>query len=169
MQTIVELFRINQAEELDEMRPLVIIAKNILRRIQASPKREPKLSSAALNAFDPRVTRRLHTVVPIRVLDLPSQQQVWKSVEDLLDGWESISHLHDVHSLGSWKVHRSLRNACIFSADVLQVAGMLNAWGSGVKLKHPYIRSLTQVPVLRLCRQRIAKRNLSRVYFATVT
>ncbi|KAJ3556462.1 hypothetical protein NM688_g2013 [Phlebia brevispora] len=125
--SLLQLFKLNTPEELDELRPLITIARSILRRIQTQPIVSPASDSPALNAFDPRVIRRLHTVVPIRVLELPTQDVVWQSIGQLLDGWEHISHLREVHSLWGWKI-----------------AGSLDVWGPERKLQYPYIRSLTQ-------------------------
>ncbi|PSR70873.1 hypothetical protein PHLCEN_2v13235 [Hermanssonia centrifuga] len=125
--TLLELFKLSHLDNLDELRPLVAIAKNILRRVQARPSVQPIDGSPALYSFDPRVVRRLHTVMPIRVLELPSQETVWSKVEQLLEGWEQVGHLRSVHSLSGW-----------------EIAGSLSVWMSERKLQLPYCRSLTQ-------------------------
>lgn len=106
--TLLELFRYTQTEDLDDISPLISIAKNALRRVRSFSPPTPTPDSPAMNVFDTHVTRRLHTIAPIRPIDLPEQESVWRSLTILLDGWEHITQLRSVHSLGAWKVRATV-------------------------------------------------------------
>ena len=75
-----------------------------LEHVRTRPSKTPQDGSPALLAFDPRVSRRLHTVIPIRVVDLPEQNVVWTSLERLLYGWADVDYLRDSNSISSWQV-----------------------------------------------------------------
>ena len=64
----------------------------------------PTAESPALVALDPRITRRLHTVMPLRELELPSQEAVWDDMDRMIDDWENVAHLRENHTLLAWQV-----------------------------------------------------------------
>ncbi|EKM56096.1 uncharacterized protein PHACADRAFT_122281 [Phanerochaete carnosa HHB-10118-sp] len=125
--TLLQLFNTGHTGHLDDLKPLVTIARNILRRVRAHPPETPPADSPAVAAFDPHVSRRLHTVIPTRELELSPQDSVWDSLERMLDGWENINYLRENHSLLSW-----------------QVNGLLSVWLPDRPLPVSYLRSLTQ-------------------------
>jgi N-alpha-acetyltransferase 35, NatC auxiliary subunit len=104
MQTLLQLLNTSHVGNLDDLRPLATIARSILRRVRAYPSETPGPDSPALTAFDPRITRRLHTVMPTRELELAPQEAVWADIERLLDGWENVAHLRENHTLLAWQV-----------------------------------------------------------------
>ena len=84
--------------------PLMTATLEALEHVRTRPSKTPQDGSPALLAFDPRVSRRLHTVIPIRVVDLPEQNVVWTSLERLLYGWADVDYLRDSNSISSWQV-----------------------------------------------------------------
>lgn len=90
---------------MDDLRPRLTIAHSILRRVRnEAPTLPPKLDSPALLAFDPRVTRRLHNFIPMRIIELPPQEKVWEKIDYLLQGWQELDELLHSHSISAWDV-----------------------------------------------------------------
>ncbi|KIP07499.1 hypothetical protein PHLGIDRAFT_105599 [Phlebiopsis gigantea 11061_1 CR5-6] len=125
--TLLQLFRASHLGDLDDLRPLTTIARKILRKVRSHPSETPGADSPALAAFDPRVTRRLPTVMPTCELELPTQSLVWDEIDRLLYGWDNVDHLRVNHSLSSWKLN-----------------GSLNLYLPDKTLAFSYIRSFTQ-------------------------
>ncbi|THG95833.1 hypothetical protein EW145_g7894 [Phellinidium pouzarii] len=72
---------------------------DIIIRREISP---PHNQSSVHSAFDPRITRQLHSIMPMRPLVLPLQEESWEAVRGLLDGWEYIYMLSNCDSLLAW-------------------------------------------------------------------
>ena len=145
-QTLLQLFRACHMGELDDLRPLTTIARNILRKVRLRPSEAPGAGSPAIAAFDPRVTRRLPTVMPTRELELPPQSSVWDEIERLLDGWDNVDHLRANHSLSAWQVRRAIVTLGLENISmVLQLNGALNLSLPDKIPAFSYIRSFTQV------------------------
>lgn len=104
MQTLLQLFNAAHVGNFKDIRPLVTIARNNLRRVREHPVETPPADSPAMAAFDPHVTRRLHTVMPTRELELPSQDVIWNDIERTLDDWDNVDHLRENHTLLAWQV-----------------------------------------------------------------
>ena len=120
----------NIIEDLDSIRPLATLARKYLQQVKKHSSIALPDGSRALLVFDPRVTRRLHTVIPIRVVDLPEQADVWDSVEALLLDLESIDFLRKKDSILSWEVGPSVVTLSALSptsADLWIIRSMGNA------------------------------------------
>jgi N-alpha-acetyltransferase 35, NatC auxiliary subunit len=104
-----ELFNLGVSENLDLILPLVTSAFETLLRVQSRPSLAPSNESPATSVFDTRVSRRLHTVIPIRVVELPEQTAVWSAVEQLLHGWADVDYLRDSSTISTWQVRTSPR------------------------------------------------------------
>ncbi|EIM82360.1 Mak10-domain-containing protein [Stereum hirsutum FP-91666 SS1] len=65
---------------------------------------DPSSESPALHAFDPYITRRLNSYMPLKVLELPEMEETWKRVERLLDGLEEVCEMVGVGNLMTWKI-----------------------------------------------------------------
>ena len=83
--------------------PLVSEARRVLLAIQRQlvPISE---TSCALEAFDPHISRHLHSMIPMKPIELPPQEDIWVAVKSFLDGWEQISKLSSCESLITWLV-----------------------------------------------------------------
>ena len=55
-------------------------------------------------AFDPFITRRLHSFMPLRVIEMSPQEEVWGSVEAFCSGLQELYHLSGIASLCTWEV-----------------------------------------------------------------
>lgn len=107
---MLQLLNLAQTDELDDIKPLTTIAKSILRRIKGRPSLTLDPDSAAFAAFDPRVNRRLQSMIPLCVLELPSQDKVWVAIEQFLDGLDNVDYLQEHHTLSAWEVGAFMTN-----------------------------------------------------------
>lgn len=82
--------------------PLLVEARRLLAAIKVKAAPKPTPGSFANNAFDPRVARQLNSIMPVRPLELPSQEETWRSLEGLLDGWEQVYVLSDCENILAW-------------------------------------------------------------------
>ena len=55
-------------------------------------------------AFDPYITRRLFAFMPLRVLELPSQDHTWKALRSLFSGLEELYELTGTTNVATWQV-----------------------------------------------------------------
>ncbi|KAG6808092.1 hypothetical protein H0H93_000582, partial [Arthromyces matolae] len=110
-----------------EFQHLIDETREHLSLIRSHPAPEPDTSSPALQAFDPCISRRLKTIVPLRVLPIPPPEDTWKAVDRLLDGWQEACLLAQAHSLSTW-----------------EVVGNLRVWLTDPPPRIPYIRSYIQ-------------------------
>lgn len=101
---MLQLFNTSHAGDLDDLRPLTVICRNILRKVRTHLPETPAADSPAAVAFDPRVTRQLPTVMPTRELELLPQAVVWDEIERMLDSWDNVGRLRENHSLSTWQV-----------------------------------------------------------------
>ncbi|KAI0792657.1 Mak10 subunit, NatC N-terminal acetyltransferase-domain-containing protein [Abortiporus biennis] len=125
---LLELFRLDVTAHLDNLNPLIRIARNHLNTILTQPQvPTPVPGSPALLAIDPHITRRLHNFIPIRMLELPDQDQVWASIDQLLKDWEELDKLLHSDSISAW-----------------DVGGLLGVWSPNRPPPVPFIRALAQ-------------------------
>ncbi|KAI0085943.1 Mak10 subunit, NatC N-terminal acetyltransferase-domain-containing protein [Irpex rosettiformis] len=127
---LTRLFNVGVSENLEDLGmapPLMRANLDALQRVRTRPSTTPQEGSPALLAFDPRVSRQLHTVIPIRVVDLPEQTTVWDSLERLLYGWADVDYLRNTDTIASWKEF-----------------GSYWAWSPRRELPFAYTRSLMQ-------------------------
>ncbi|KAJ6500771.1 Mak10 subunit, NatC N-terminal acetyltransferase-domain-containing protein [Mycena sanguinolenta] len=106
---------------------LVNVARNHLHTVRTYPSLEPAAESPARLAFDPYIARKLNSTVPIRVIDVPSVTEAWRSVDALLDGWEEQRLLSLTANVSTW-----------------ELVGNLRTWLPNPPLRTPYVRSSTQ-------------------------
>lgn len=88
----------------DVRKALVSQARQLLNTIRSQHVPLPQEDSPAFAAYDPHITRKLHTTIPVKALKLPSQEDVWLSLDGLLDGWDEMVHLISCQSLLAWDV-----------------------------------------------------------------
>lgn len=70
--------------------------------LRASP--EPSTDSVARMGFDPYITRRLFAFMPLRVLELPSQEHTWRALRSLFSGLEELYELTGTTNVTTWQV-----------------------------------------------------------------
>lgn len=85
-------------------RDLIDLASSQLKSIRSHPIPTPEPSSPAYLAFDPYIGRHLRTLVPLRIISLPSFEKTWKAIDDLLGGWKELTLLSTTHNLSTWEV-----------------------------------------------------------------
>jgi len=100
-QSLLRLFLLELPKGTSFIDPLVSEARRQLLAIQRQVIRISE-NSAALEAFDPRISRHLHSIIPLKPINLAPQEDIWLSVNGLLDGWEQISKLTSCESLVTW-------------------------------------------------------------------
>ncbi|KAL5490669.1 MAK10 [Sanghuangporus weigelae] len=125
---LLRLFSLEMPRKLPFAVPLLAEARQLLALVRGQTIPPPPEGSPALHVFDPRITRRLHSIMPMRPLIIPPQADTWKAVEGLLDGWEMVYQLSNCETLLAWNT-----------------VGILHASSLRRKLSRPpFIRSLTQ-------------------------
>jgi hypothetical protein len=110
-----------------QFKSLVSLCREQLRLVESLPASTPPPESPAHAVFDPAVSRRLNTFMPIRIHELPSQDTTWKTLGLLIDGWADIYRLSVTTDISSWEID-----------------GNISLWLPTIPAKLPYIRSYTQ-------------------------
>lgn len=82
--------------------PLLVEARRLLAAIRRGAVTKPTPGSVAYNAFDPRIARQLNSIMPIRPLEQPHEEETWKALEGLLDGWEQVYALSSCENILAW-------------------------------------------------------------------
>ena len=98
------------------------------------PPHDPPIVSAATKAFDPYISRRLNTFLPIRVIELPNPSQSWDNWMNFIEGCGDYLALSQTQEVASWEVfffclssqlcaenHSSWYPACLQSESVAPV------------------------------------------------
>ncbi|KAI0373145.1 Mak10-domain-containing protein [Pilatotrama ljubarskyi] len=106
--TILQLYRSNPLTNVDELQVDIAAALGLLYRIRASPQSPLPPHSPALLAMDPYIARRLPNFMPIRVTELPPQEESWKTLEAFLGYWQEVARLVTSPSLLKWEAAGSL-------------------------------------------------------------
>ena len=88
--------------------PLLAEARRLLALIRQSHQNaaisRPPEGSPALLAFDSRIARQLNSIMPVRSIELPKEDETWRCLEGLLDGWTQVSVLVGCESILAWNV-----------------------------------------------------------------
>ena len=84
--------------------PLVNDAQSLLDSIKSQPHFNLRANSPAYAAFDARISRHLHSLMPMKPLVLLSQDEAWVVAKGLLEGWSLIPRLVSCESLITWNV-----------------------------------------------------------------
>ncbi|KAI0046941.1 Mak10-domain-containing protein [Auriscalpium vulgare] len=102
---LLELFRLDPIADRPQFATLLATASTLLQSIRSRPEIPPPgRDSAGFLAFDPHITRRLNSFMPLRVLSIPDQDTSWDALESLLRGWADLCDLTDGENLLTWKV-----------------------------------------------------------------
>ncbi|KAI0355145.1 Mak10-domain-containing protein [Trametes cingulata] len=109
--TIMQLFRTNPLTNLDELRIDTAAGLGLLYRIRTPQQRPLPPDSPALLAMDLYIARRLPNFMPIRVTELPPQEESWNALEAFLEYWQEVSRLVTSPSLLKWEAAGTLRFA----------------------------------------------------------
>ncbi|KAH9842464.1 Mak10-domain-containing protein [Rhodofomes roseus] len=125
--TVMQLLKLTLPLSKKELRRLSIDARVLLQRIRSQSLTQPTPDSPAAFVFDPHISRRLACFMPVRIIDLPPQEQAWDHLSRLLDGWEELSHLLDNPCVSTW-----------------EIAGCLRIWSPRHEIHPAYLRSLSQ-------------------------
>ncbi|KII89424.1 hypothetical protein PLICRDRAFT_160784 [Plicaturopsis crispa FD-325 SS-3] len=126
--TLLELMDAPTNTNISTLQGRIAEAMQYLQDIRSyPPPPSPAPDSAAAFALDPYVARRLNSFLPLRVFELPPQNEVWESIEALLRGWHELSLISNTASLTTWEIFGSLRN-----------------WTPKQRQRIPYLRSCTQ-------------------------
>ncbi|KAH8114195.1 Mak10 subunit, NatC N-terminal acetyltransferase-domain-containing protein [Phellopilus nigrolimitatus] len=99
---LLRLYALELPRRTSSIVPLVTEARALLAAIRLRVVPPPCVCSRAHAAFDPHITRQLHSIMPLRPLVLPPQEEAWRAVEGLLDGWELVFRLSGCESLLAW-------------------------------------------------------------------
>ncbi|KAA1475811.1 Mak10-domain-containing protein [Dentipellis sp. KUC8613] len=107
--TLVELYAAD-IKDTSRYQSLIANAQIYLRAVRDGPTPTiPPPGSPGALAFDPHITRRLNSFVPLKSLTLPPQEQTWDALDGLLRGFEELSRLSTVDYLYTWKIAGNLR------------------------------------------------------------
>ncbi|EJD06227.1 uncharacterized protein FOMMEDRAFT_166473 [Fomitiporia mediterranea MF3/22] len=99
---LVRLFSLEVPQKMPFVVPLLAETRHLLAKIKQHSIDSPADGSPAYAAFDPRITRRLHSIMPMRPLTIPSQPGTLKALDGLLNGWEVLYQLSSCESLLAW-------------------------------------------------------------------
>jgi N-alpha-acetyltransferase 35, NatC auxiliary subunit len=94
----------NNNQDRDHTSQLLQEAQRNLSIIRSYPAFEPPEDSPAYAAFDPYVARRLNTFMPVRVVELPSRQETWAKLQNLLEGLDELIRLSEITDVATWDV-----------------------------------------------------------------
>lgn|SRR5882672_11010478 len=101
---MLNLFCHHPSKDREHVLALLGLARDYLQNARANPPPEPLPHSPAALAFDPHITRKLNSFMPLRAHRLPHQDHAWNALSDLLDGWTDICRISAFPSLTTWKV-----------------------------------------------------------------
>lgn len=105
---MLQLMHLEVFSDPAQFQDLINVAHGHLAIIRAHPSPEPGSDSPARLAFDPTVARHLNTVLPLRIIPVPTIEATWKSVDILLAGWQELSLLSQATDISTWDVRRCL-------------------------------------------------------------
>lgn len=105
---MLELFRHHPSKDREHFLVLLSSAREYLQNVRSNIPPEPAAHSPVTFAFDPRITRKLNSFMPLRPHQLPRQDLVWDALADMFDGWAEICKISSVTSLLAWKVRQIL-------------------------------------------------------------
>ena len=106
---MLEIFSLNLPREREILELKRKDAVSFLERIELQPSPEPATDSVARMAFDPYITRRLFAFMPLRVLELPSQDHTWQALRSLFSGLEELYELSGTTNVATWQVGPNTR------------------------------------------------------------
>jgi len=96
--------------------------------------------------FDPYITRRLFTFMPLRVLELPPQERTWEVLRSLFDGLEELHELIGATNVTTWQVGRGIRFPdATLTSQVSKVVGDVKVWKHVRDHQLAYIRTTHMV------------------------
>lgn len=124
---MLNLFRHHPSKDREQFLVLLCSARECLQNVRSNLPPEPAPHSPATFTFDPRITRKLNSFMPLRAHQLPPQDFAWDALADMFDGWAEICKISAVASLSAWKI-----------------SGDLCANFSRHSQKPPFIRALSQ-------------------------
>lgn len=124
---LLNLFRHHPSKDSENFLALLCSARKCLQTVRSKLPPEPVPHSPATFAFDPRITRKLNSFMPLRAHRLPPQDLAWDALADMFDGWAKVCKISTVASLSAWKI-----------------SGDLCANFSRLSQKPPFIRALFQ-------------------------
>lgn len=104
-QSLLEVLSIDPSMDVHRYRHHLTAARHHLSEIRFRPSPPPASpSSPALLAFDPNITRRLNSYMPLKALQLPDQDETWVRMQRLLDGLEELCEMAEVKRVTTWNV-----------------------------------------------------------------
>jgi len=112
--------------------------------LRSSP--EPSTDSVARMGFDPYITRRLFTFMPLCVLELPPQERTWEVLRSLFDGLEELHELTGSTNVTTWQVGRDIRLPdAALTSQVSKIVGDVKVWKHVRDHQLAYIRTTHMV------------------------
>lgn len=87
-----------------EYQNLLNRARECLEYITSEPDIQVPDNSPAHAAFDPYISRRLNTCVPVRIVPVVTGEMNWSVLRSFLDGLQEMTLLVVYHHLSIWEV-----------------------------------------------------------------
>ncbi|CCM04573.1 uncharacterized protein FIBRA_06754 [Fibroporia radiculosa] len=103
-QAMMRIFKLAFPLNAPELRTIAISARGILQSIRNQVVEPPSPESPAWHVLDPYISRRLSNFMPVRVIPLAPQNDIWDSVDHLLDGLHELSQLLESPYVVTWEV-----------------------------------------------------------------
>jgi N-alpha-acetyltransferase 35, NatC auxiliary subunit len=105
---MLNLFRHHPFKNREHFSELLSLARDYLNNVRSNLPPELAPHSPATLAFDPHITRRLNSFMPLRTHCLPPQDRTWAALADFFDGWAEICKISGIASLATWKVKEDI-------------------------------------------------------------
>ncbi|KAH9033987.1 Mak10-domain-containing protein [Lactarius deliciosus] len=105
---MLNLFRHHPSKDREQFLVLLFSARQCLQKVRSVLTPEPAPHSPANFAFDPRITRKLNSFMPLRPHRLPPQDLAWDALADMFGGFAQVCKVSAVASLSAWKISGDL-------------------------------------------------------------
>ncbi|KAJ2914192.1 hypothetical protein MD484_g6206, partial [Candolleomyces efflorescens] len=102
--TLLELYDMDVCKHHADYQNLLNRARECLEYITSEPDIQVPDNSPARAAFDPYISRRLNTCVPVRIVPVVTGEMNWSTLRSFLDGLQEMTTLVVRHHLSIWEV-----------------------------------------------------------------
>ncbi|KAH9857479.1 Mak10-domain-containing protein [Lenzites betulinus] len=109
--TILQLYRSNPLTDMGGITYHIAAGCGFVYRVRTISRVSIPPGSPAFLVVDPYIARRLPNFMPIRVTEMPAQDESWQALEAFLESWQEIGDLVASPSLLKWENAGSLRFA----------------------------------------------------------
>ena len=103
-QALLRIYIMDWSKGIGELQPLLMHAEQCIHRIRSTHAGTIPADSPVHLAIDPHIARRLPNYMPMRVSELPPQNQTWDLLEAYVSYWGEVGTLMRSPSVLQWQV-----------------------------------------------------------------